>query len=77
MDSEKDNEVNEPGFPYGREIKIFNSFEEQAEYELNEMAKLTPLQRLIQLRQFINTAYGMHGYNPDDLPTKHSIEIIS
>ncbi|MFI5221216.1 MAG: hypothetical protein ACHQK8_02740 [Bacteroidia bacterium] len=77
MDSEEKNEVNEPVIPFGRNLKIFNSFEEQAEYELKEMASLTPFQWLIRLRQFINIAYGMHGYNPDALPIKYEIEIKS
>jgi hypothetical protein len=54
---------------------VFNSFEEQEAYERWEMAKLSPEQTLIQLRKFINIAYGMYGYNPSDLPIKHDIEI--
>jgi hypothetical protein len=56
-------------------IKIFNSFEEQEAYELKEMAKLSAIEILAQLRKLINIAYGMHGYNPNKLPTKHAIKI--
>jgi len=75
---EKPKEVNEPIATYGkRPIHIFNSFEEQADYELKQMAALSPEQILQQLRKFINIAYGMHGYDPNNLPKKHSIKIIS
>lgn len=70
-------QVNESPVEYGkREFHIFRSFEEQEEYELQKMAKLTPIQILQQLRQFINIAYGMHGYNPEKLPAKHTIKIL-
>lgn len=73
-----ESKVNEPlaVFKTSR-IKIFNSFDEQAAYELKEMATLSSVQILQQLRKFINIAYGMHGYNPDSLPKKHFIKIIS
>lgn len=58
-------------------IKIFHSFEEQEEHELQQMAKLSPEEVLIHLRKLINLAYGMHGYNPNNLPKKHFIRIIS
>ncbi len=74
---EEKNKVNEDAFLYKREIRFFNSFEEQAEYELFEMAKLTPIERLMQMRKFINIAYAMHGYNPSKLPSKHKIKIIT
>jgi hypothetical protein len=66
----------EPGTGYKRPFKIYSSFEEQNENELEEMARLKPEELLLQLRKFINIAYGMHGYNPNDLPKKHSIKII-
>ncbi len=75
-ESENENQINEPAVPYSMNIKIFHSFEEQEEFDRKEMAMLTPIQRLQHLRTFINIAYGMHGYNPNNLPTKHSIEII-
>ncbi len=69
--------VNEPSVAYGkRSIHIFESFEDQANYELQEMAKLTSEQILQQLRKFINVAYAMHGYSTDHLPDKHCIKII-
>ena len=56
-------------------IKFFNSFEEQEEYELREMAKLSPVEILQQMRQLINIAYGMHGYDPKKLPKKRNLTI--
>ena len=56
--------------------QIFNSFEELKAYELNEMAKLSSIEILTQLRKFINIAYGMQGYDPNKLPIKHTIKII-
>ena len=58
-------------------VRVFNSFEEQASYELSQLAALSSEQILQQLRKFINIAYGMHGYNPDKLPKKHFVKIIS
>lgn len=73
-----ESKVNEPlaGFKTSR-IKVFKSFDEQAAHELKEMAALGSLEILQQLRKFINIAYGMHGYSPDNLPKKHFIKIIS
>ncbi|MDQ3110136.1 MAG: hypothetical protein M3R17_09590 [Bacteroidota bacterium] len=71
------NEVNEPATEYNaRNIIFFNSFEEQEEYELKQMASYSSLQILEQLRQSINIAYGMHGYNPEKLPQIHNVRII-
>jgi hypothetical protein len=69
--------VHEPSTTYGkRGIRIFSSFEELDNYELQEMAKLSSEQILQDLRKFINIAYGMHGYDPDKLPQKHTVKII-
>ena len=74
----KSSTVAEPNVAYEkRKVHIFKSFEEQEQYELTEMAELSSSEILEQLRRFINIAYGMHGYNPDNLPKKHSIKIIS
>lgn len=70
------NEANEPVASYGGEFRIFNSFEEQELYELKLMASFKPQQILEQMRKLINTAYGMHGYDPTKLPQKHNIKII-
>lgn len=59
-----------------RKIRVFHSFEEQEEYETSEMSKLTPVEILQQLRKFINIAYGLKGYDPNNLPKKHSIKIL-
>ncbi len=73
-----ESKVNEPiAALKASRIKVFKSFEEQAAYELKEMAALSSVQILQQLRKFINIAYGMHGYSPDSLPKKHFIKIIS
>jgi hypothetical protein len=74
----KSTKLEEPLGAYTQgKMKIYKSFEEQAADELAEMAKLSPLEILTQMRQMINVAYGMHGYDPDNLPKKHSIRIIS
>ena len=41
------------------------------------MAKLNPEEILKQMRQLINLAYSMHGYDPNNLPKKHTIKIVS
>lgn len=67
----------EPEITYSRKpFKVFTSFEEQEEYELGEMAKLSSEEVLSQLRKFIDIAYGMHGYEPGKLPLKHSLTIV-
>ncbi|MEI6508095.1 MAG: hypothetical protein WCO54_06385 [Bacteroidota bacterium] len=58
MDSEKDNEVNEPVFPYGREIKIFNSFEEENAYTHSQWFKLTPQERLMIVSTLLTRMFG-------------------
>ncbi len=56
-----------------REIRIFQSFEEQEDYELGEMAKLSSPEILRQMRKLVNLAYGMHGYDPSKLPKVHKL----
>ncbi|MGB3947740.1 MAG: hypothetical protein WBM13_07130 [Bacteroidia bacterium] len=73
----KKKELKEPSATYSeRKIRVFKSFEEQEAYELNQMAALNSEQILQQLRKFINIAYAMHGYDPNNLPQRHSIKII-
>lgn len=76
--SEDENKVNEPlaSFTEKKSIVIFKSFEEQEDYNRAQMAKLTPLERMQHLRKMINLAYGMYGYDPNNLPTKHKITIL-
>ncbi|MCG3168107.1 MAG: hypothetical protein POELPBGB_03907 [Bacteroidia bacterium] len=70
--------VKEPEVGYSeKKIHIFNSFAEQEQYELEQMAVLTPVEILQQMRKFINTAFAMHGYNPEKLPKKHTITIVT
>jgi hypothetical protein len=69
--------VEEPIIPYAkRGIKIFYSHEQQEEYELKQMSLISPKEALQNLRKLINLAYGMHGFDPNKLPSKHSIKII-
>jgi hypothetical protein len=61
--------LKEPEVAYeSRKIRVFHSFE--------EMSKLTSIEILQQLRKFINIAYGLKGYDPNNLPKKHSIKIL-
>lgn len=76
---QKRKKLDEPSLAYKKEksnLMIFKSFEEQEEYNRLQMANLTPYESLLYLRKMINIAYGMHGYNPDNLPTKHKITIL-
>ncbi len=69
--------VNEPVVNYQKgDLVFFNSFEEMNLHDREEMAKLSPLECLQRMRQLINLAYGMHGYDPNKLPKKHNIRII-
>jgi hypothetical protein len=72
------NELNEPAAAYAvnNSLLIFSSLEEQEQYNRMQMIRLTPLERLQQLRKMINLAYGMHGFDPDNLPTKHKLTIL-
>jgi hypothetical protein len=68
----------EPTGVYAKKsLRIYNSFEEQEKEELLHLASLSPIEVLRDMRRFINTAYGMHGFDPNNLPKKHSIKIIS
>ena len=67
MDEENKNEINEPAAPYGREIKIFHSFEEENEYTHSQWYKLTPQQRLQCVYELLTAMYGsevVHNPNP-------------
>ena len=75
-ENKNQDQVNEPLAVYGNKLRFFHSFEEQEQAELEEMAALSSVEILQQLRRFINIAYGMHGYNPDVLPSKHNISNI-
>ncbi len=68
--------VQEPQNVYEHPIKIFKSFEEQNDFERREMAKLSPIEVMTQMRQLINKAYGMKGYGPAIVPKERSIKII-
>ena len=77
MEEENKNKAQEPMGGYkGKRLYVFKSLEEQEEFKLKEMAQLSPTEILMQLRKLINIAYGMHGYDPANLPKKHSIRII-
>ena len=56
MDSENDNELNEPAFPFGTIRKAtFESLEEENRlYSL----KLSPLERMIYMHELTLNAYG-------------------
>ncbi len=70
--------TNEPAKLYkNRDFQIFNSFEDQETYKLEQMAKLSSEDILKQMRKLINLAYGMHGFDPNNLPKKHTIKIVS
>ena len=75
---ENSQEAQEPSINYGkRTIRIYKSFEEQAEEELKYMASLSPLETLMEMRKMINLAYGLHGFDPNNIPKKHSIKLVS
>lgn len=76
-DNKEEDKVNEPETSYNKRIKIFHSHEAQEEYEIKEMAKLSSIEILIAMRKSINIAYGMHGYDPNNLPVKHTVKIVS
>ena len=68
--------VKEPKTVYKKSsFRIFHSFEEQAQYELEKMATRTGIESLRLLRRCINVAFMMHGYNPAKLPKKHKLKI--
>ncbi len=74
MQDNEENKVDDPIPEYGgKTIRIFESFEDQNNYEREQMAKLTPIELLQNLRRYINIAYGMHGFDPENLPVKHTL----
>ena len=74
----KISEVGEPSINYGndRNFNFFSSFEERHVADLMEMANLSALERLKQMRTLINKNWAMHGFDWNDLSKKHSIKII-
>lgn len=73
----KNETVEEPIASYAtRSIRVFSSHEEQAHYELEQMAKFSSIEILQQMRKLINLAYGMHGFDSSKLPQQHTIKII-
>ena len=58
-------------------LTFFNSQEEKEEIDLIRMRNMSHEERMIELRQCINLAYGMHGYDPLNLPKKHTLTFIS
>lgn len=66
-------QANEPSAVYGKSLVFFKSFEEQEEYNREKVILLNPIEILQHLRQMINIAYGMHGFDPQKLPKKHKI----
>jgi hypothetical protein len=75
---EEESLAKEPTGVYEKKsLRFYNSFEEQEMDELMHLASLSPIEVLTDMRRFINTAYGMHGFDPNNLPKKHSIKIIS
>lgn len=63
--------------PVERPQQVYNLFEDLETQELIHMLSLKPAQRFAELRRFINTAYRMRGYDPDSLPKKRRIVIVS
>jgi len=59
-----------------RKLTFFASQNEQEEVEMLRFANLSPLERLQEMRQCINLAYGMHGFDPDNLPTQHKLTFV-
>jgi hypothetical protein len=69
-----ENELNDPMAVYGNSrIVIFNSLEEQEEYNAKVAAALSPLECLEHMRKLINVGYRLNGIDMDKPPTKHSI----
>jgi hypothetical protein len=70
--------ASEPKIAYEKKrIRIYHSFEEEAEDELKFMASLSPMESLQLMRKYIDNTYRMNGFNPENLPKKHKITIVS
>lgn len=69
-----ENEVNDPMAQYGNRIVIFNSFEEQEEYNAKVAAALTPLECLEHMRKLIIVGYRLNGIDMNKPPNTHSIK---
>lgn len=57
-------------------LKFYSSQEELDEAELKRMREMTPEERMREMRLHINLAYGLHGFDPNNLPTKHTLTFI-
>ena len=65
MDSENQEKAKEPQDSYGKNrIQFFGSFEEMNEFDLKEMAKLTPVQRLQNMTGMLLAMYKTELQTP-------------
>lgn len=58
------------------QLEIFKTIEEKNDFERISMSKLSSIECLQRMRKFINLAYGMHGFDPENLPKTREIKII-
>lgn len=59
-----------------RKLTFFKSIEDKNLDDLKAMRASTFEERMLQLRADINLAYGMYGFDPENLPTKHFLTFI-
>jgi len=71
---ENKDKVNEPGTGYHRpaRVRIFHSFEEARESELEDIIARSPLERIRQTVELIIRTYGFsRGYTGKEKPDNH------
>ena len=56
-----------------RRLKFYSSHEEQEWDDLMRAYRLSPEERMREMRQLINLAYGMKGVDMNNPPTKHKL----
>ena len=75
-DADKKNKVNEPDMTYKPKIMLFKSFEEQEEYEMEQLARQDPVKCLKDTVELILRAYGFTRETLSKRKTSGKIKII-
>jgi hypothetical protein len=75
--NKNDKRATDPKISYEKKdrIVIFNSLEEQEEYNARVAASLSPVECLEHMRKLIDVGFKLQGIDVTDPPKKHSIVI--
>lgn len=76
MPKDKDRELNEPDNTYKKAVRIFSSFSEAEAYELEQIAKQDPIQRIHETVELILRVYGFSREELNQRTPDNRIKLI-